>query len=346
VLSDDWASAHGLAWSPDGKEVWFTAARVGADSALNAVGLNGSERTLVPALGRFVLHDVAPDGTVLLERNTLRLEVRFRRFSDPEERDLSWLDLSKVVQLSPDASRLLFYESGQGGGLEYSAYLRATDGAVPVRVGPGRATSLSPDGRWVLALPVRASDRVDVLPTGAGEPLVVRDPGFTAYEWASWLPDGETLVLTARRGTEQPRVYLRKLSGGPPVPVTPPGVAMWGNLVSPDGSRIVTRGQGGIGLQSLRGGEPQPLSLDSSTMDVTGWGGPDTLYVRNKTRFPGQLQRFNLKTQRLEPWLTLAPPDPSGVRRVNSISVSADAAAYAYSYSRQLSDLYVVDGLR
>jgi hypothetical protein len=120
---------------------------------------------------------------------------------------------------------------------------------------------------------------------------------------------------------------------------------MWGNLVSPDGSRIVTRGQGGIGLHSVRGGEPEPLSLDSS-MEVTGWGGPETLYVRDKTRFPGQLQRFNLKTHRLEPWLTLAPPDPSGVRRVNSISVSADAAAYAYSYSRQLSDLYVVDGLR
>jgi len=39
VLSGGWASLNGLAWSPDGREVWFTATRVGADCALHAVDL-------------------------------------------------------------------------------------------------------------------------------------------------------------------------------------------------------------------------------------------------------------------------------------------------------------------
>jgi DNA-binding winged helix-turn-helix (wHTH) protein len=105
VLSGDWASLNGLAWSPDGREVWFTATRVGADSALHAVDLEGHVRMLVPALGRLVLHDVFGDGRVLLERTTLKSEVRFRGASDNEERDLSWLDLPRVAQLSATAGR-------------------------------------------------------------------------------------------------------------------------------------------------------------------------------------------------------------------------------------------------
>ena len=33
TLSSDWSSSQGLAWSPDGREVWFTASKVGADNA-------------------------------------------------------------------------------------------------------------------------------------------------------------------------------------------------------------------------------------------------------------------------------------------------------------------------
>ncbi len=43
-LSHDWYSAQGLAWSPDGREVWFTARAMGADRYLSAVDLSGNER--------------------------------------------------------------------------------------------------------------------------------------------------------------------------------------------------------------------------------------------------------------------------------------------------------------
>src|SRR4029079_14646324 len=59
VLSSGWASLNGLAWSPDGREVWFTATRVGADCALQAVDLEGHVRVLVAALRRLALHDGA-----------------------------------------------------------------------------------------------------------------------------------------------------------------------------------------------------------------------------------------------------------------------------------------------
>jgi DNA-binding winged helix-turn-helix (wHTH) protein len=349
TLSSDWASTEGLAWSPDGREVWFTAARVGADSALHAVALDGRERMVVPALGRLILHDIAPDGAVLLERNTLRLEVRYRRSSEPEERDLSWLDLSRVVQLSSDGNWLLTFESGEGGGPDYSVYLRRTEGSVPIRIGTGRPTGLSGDGRWVLSLPLRNPDHVDLLPTGAGEPRSIRDEGFTAYEWAGFLPDGESVVVTARKGVEEPRMYRRRLAGGPATPLTPPGVAMWHDTLSPDGRRFVApcRRGGEPCLHFLDGGDPRPVPGLDGSKQVLGWSGSESLYLRarDRTHLPVQLERLDLATGRARPWLVLAPADRSGVRGINSISVTADGTAYAYSYSRQISDLYVVRGL-
>jgi hypothetical protein len=41
VLSSGWTTLRGLSWSPDGREVWFTAASVGGSRALHAVSLSG-----------------------------------------------------------------------------------------------------------------------------------------------------------------------------------------------------------------------------------------------------------------------------------------------------------------
>src|SRR5262245_6979451 len=55
----EWGSLQGLSWSPDSREVWFTATREGADLGLYAVGPSGSVRTVVPATGRLILHDIS-----------------------------------------------------------------------------------------------------------------------------------------------------------------------------------------------------------------------------------------------------------------------------------------------
>ena len=43
TLASGFYTAQGLAWSPDGKEVWFTGSRVGANRALYAVTLRAAE---------------------------------------------------------------------------------------------------------------------------------------------------------------------------------------------------------------------------------------------------------------------------------------------------------------
>jgi len=45
---------------------------------------------------------------------------------------------------------MLIEEDGDGGGPNYSVYLRKTDGSAAVRLGEGRAIALSPDSAWVV----------------------------------------------------------------------------------------------------------------------------------------------------------------------------------------------------
>jgi DNA-binding winged helix-turn-helix (wHTH) protein len=348
TLSAAWASIQGLAWSPDSQEVWFTAARVGADSALFAVTLDGQVRPVAPALGRLVIHDIAPDGRVLLERNTLRAEVRFRGPDDSAERDLSWLDLARVVELTPDGRSLLFMESGEGGGPDYGVWLRRTDGSMPVRLGRGWAMGLSPDGAWVLSVPVRHPDRIDMLPTGAGETRSIKDDGIAAYEWAGWLPDGKRIAFTGRAPGAGARVYVRELAGGTPRPITPPGVVVYRNTITPDGAYLAAPCGKQACLYPIDGtAKPQPIAgTEGCICNVLGWDRSGALYLRDAKRTPPtRVLRVDPKTGQREPWRELEPPERSGLVGVGNISLTPDGKAYAYNYARQLSDLYVVAGL-
>jgi hypothetical protein len=42
----------------------------------------------------------------------------------------------------------------------------------------------------------------------------------------------------------------------------------------------------------------------------------------------------------------LAPSDPAGVTAVLNVRMTADGKAYAYSFDRELSDLFLVEGVR
>jgi hypothetical protein len=54
----------------------------------------------------------------------------------------------------------------------------------------------------------------------------------------------------------------------------------------------------------------------------------------------------NVSTGQRTPWKTLTPADPSGVDGMGPVEITPDAKAYAYGCSRDLSDLYLAEGLR
>ncbi|MGB6386210.1 MAG: protein kinase, partial [Terriglobales bacterium] len=153
TLSTGWDSVQGLAWSPDGAEIWFSATRTGGDRSLYAVNQSGNVRLLARVPGELTLLDVRRDGSVLLTRGNDRAGLIGLAPGDTKERDLSWLDWSVPGDLSADGRTVLFGETGEGGGPKYAVYLRKTDGSPAIRLSEGIGLGLSPDGKWALTRP-------------------------------------------------------------------------------------------------------------------------------------------------------------------------------------------------
>lgn len=346
VFSSSYSSIEGLAWSAAGDAVLFTAARVGSNTALRSIDLRGRERTLLPAAGRLVLHDVARDGRLLLERATLRGGASFVA-EDGTERDLSWFDATRIAALSPDGSTALLSETGDAGGAGYAAYLRRTDGSPPVRLGTGVATGLSPDGRFVLAVPLDEPTRIDVLPTGPGQARELRFAGIAQYEWASFTPDGTRVVFVAGERDRNMRVWVGDKDGGTARPITPEGLILTRDLVSPDGRSLVGPCRPRtFCLYPLDGGEGTRLNgLDGFLPVAWDPSGRSLLVQQRQRSLPARLERVDLKSGAHTPWKTLSPRDPVGVSDVGYVAVSRDGRSLAYSFSRRLSELYLVPHL-
>ncbi|MEO6222247.1 MAG: serine/threonine-protein kinase, partial [Vicinamibacterales bacterium] len=132
----------GIAWSPDGTELWYSQRDGAGSSSILAVRPGGTPREVWRGSG-LVLQDIASDGTVLAVAEDLRGGVFVQRAGTTEVLDLGWLDGSIAVDMSPAGDALLINEAGDAGG---AFYLRKLDGSPAVRLGAGAALSWSSKG--------------------------------------------------------------------------------------------------------------------------------------------------------------------------------------------------------
>ena len=203
TLSDGWLSIQGLAWSPDGREVWFTATKSGTLSALWGVSLDGTLRLLYRSPLRLQLEDVAADGRVLVTGVNIRSELHAGSFRDRTERDLSWFDYSSGASMSADGKLIAFTESGEGAANKYGVFVRPTDGGPALRVADGGQAFLSPDGKLVLVISDDQKSAIFV-PTGAGTPKTIPVPKIEIIANAAWFPDGKRVLLMGNEARPPP----------------------------------------------------------------------------------------------------------------------------------------------
>ncbi|HTO87545.1 MAG TPA: protein kinase [Thermoanaerobaculia bacterium] len=337
----------GLAWSPRG-EIWFTGAKSGANRALYASSVSGKLRLLARVTGILTLQDVGRDGRVLMTHDTNRQEIFARGPGFEKERDLSWLDWSQAIDISPDGKALLFAESGEGGGPGYSIYLRSTDGSPAVRLGEGNGYGLSPDGKWAIAAVKFATDPQLVLyPTGAGEARFLPREGLRLQR-AVWFPDGKRLAVTANEPGHGARIYVWDLAGGKPRALTPEGYRSFAQGVSPDGKLIAVRGPDEkVYLYPTSGGEPTAVPGATPEDTPSGWSADGrALYVYRRRELPAKVYLLDITTGRKQLFRELMPSDSAGVTGVAPPHFTPDGSFYAYSCLRTLSDLYLVEGLK
>ncbi len=348
-LTPIWSSTSGLAWSPDGSEVWFTAGRTGNVRALHGVDLDGNVRLIDGAPADLVLQDVSATGDVLLTRNTALRGIVGLAPGATEEQDLSWLDWSMPCDLSRDGTLMLFNEQGQGGGPGYTVYMRPTDGSPAVRLGPGICDALSPDKKWAITGSFDPADRIIEVPTGAGEPREYHLTGLSGYGNMVSLP-GDRLLVGGAGPDHPPGLYLVEVKENitlrPVAPVGPRG----GFAASADGTRVAfADGNGNMWIAPIEGGgqqEPVAGVLPNETVISFDSDGRSLLVARSLQPGGLEVDRLDPQTGKRDIWRKLAPAEPAGVIDIGPMFISADARAYVYSYRRVLGTLYLAQGLR
>jgi Tol biopolymer transport system component len=345
-LSSGWVSLEGIVWSPAGDEIWFTSTNSGSSSNPNAVTLSGKLRSITNVPGGMWLEDMR-DGTALMVTQQTRIGIRGLTPGGKEEHELGWFGWSLLRDVSRDGHKIVFEEEGEGGGPNYTVFVRDTDGTPPARIGPGTGEAISPDNKWVITKPAKGG-QLSVVPTGAGESRVLTHDAIS-YQTMRWLQDGKHLLAIGIEAGHGARDYLIDLSNGDSKPITPEGTA--GVAVSPDGKDIAVLGPDGKrGIWPFDGGGGLRLvpGLDSNYF-VCGWsqdGG--SLYVVSSQRgdYVAKVYKANIATGKMEFWKTFGTDVAAGGAGVGSPHFSSDGTAYAYVHSRNLSQAYVVTGLK
>jgi WD40 repeat protein len=356
VLSSGWADFWGLAWSPDGRELWFSGSRPceGFGGTLYSVDMTGSQRVLASTPGSLNLLDVAKDGRALVAQGAFSQSTRV--WGAPEhsdERGLIGLHYSWPADVSQDGKVVLLNTMSKcaaGSEASFGAYVWHLDRNAPVRVADDAMNGkISPDGRSLLFLD---STRIRVQRVGAGTSRTVELslPPSTIAVAAAWMPDGEGFVVASAGPTGETTV--RRLDGrtgtvlatSAPFSGEPDMAAL---PVSPDGLSVAAKSvSGSLLVVPLDGRPPQEVpNTDANDVPVQWNQDCRHLFVYRAGEIPSRVFRVEISTGRRAPWKEIRPPDISATG-LGSLHLTRDGRIGVYGYEHARATLYLVTGLR
>jgi len=344
----------GLAWGPDGQDIWFSEEKEGS-SSLFSLSPSGKRRLLLHQAGRLRLLDVARDGRVLAALDNELKGVMGRFSAAGQERDMGWNEANIATQISADGTQVLLGQGGDWGTLMGSIYLRPMDGPPAVRVGEGERFALSPDGQWVLTSTSSSPSQLSLIPTGPGTPKAIplSKAIFVSHLW--FLPGKQGFLLWGMAPGGNQSLFVVGPEGGMPRLLLD-GASVWqgSEPVSPDGRcvAVINYNPGdvmnsGLKLVPVDGGPAINVRGTQRGDILSGWTVDGRgLLLFNRDGLPARMVRLDLATGRRDPLLEFMPADPSGISGIQEIHMSRDNRSYTYNYVRRLSDLYLIEGLK
>jgi serine/threonine protein kinase/Tol biopolymer transport system component len=352
VLTPEWESEHGLAWRPDGKEIWFSAVEKGNNLNLMAVDLSGNLRPLIVLPDGITLQDISSDGRVLFTKDAKRLAMAFGVVGDTGDSEQSWHDWNVAKDIAVDGAFILFEDSSEAAGKNYAVVLRKPDGSPPIRLAEGSAGGLSPDGKWAISLSPDNPPQLTLLPTGPGQARSIPASGLDHINsaWARFLENGKQIMVNASQRGRAGRCYALDLAGADPSPVTPEGIRCGPS--SPDSRFLIgTDANHRVAIYSLGGGTSDGGTSRSipgldTDFEPTQWSKDgSSLYGYRRGEIPSKVYKVEIATGKQSVVKELHPGAPAGVVSVAPVVVSRDGARFVYSYNQTLSTLYLVAGV-
>jgi Tol biopolymer transport system component len=346
--SSTWGSTSGLAWNPKGDEVWLSSE---GDAGRNifAVGVAGPERIVLSLPGRHSLHDIAPDGRLLMGIEDGRREAVVGHPGDPKERNLTWFDWSWIGGLSEDGKMVLLVEQAAGVHGRNTIYVRPVDGGPAMRIGEGtaRGKPISRDGQWIVAEVSQRPSRLDILPIGTGQVRPI--PMQTIENVLGWqlFSDNRRLAVLGQQAGEPLHLFELTIDGSkPPRQISPLPIA-WPIVMSNDEHTIAATGPDDrVILIPVNGGEPQRVESCGPGDVPIGWTTDNrALWVYHRARTNASIDRADISGTGRTRWHTIQPADSAGILDIMPVHITADGQTYGYGYRRVVSDLYVVSGL-
>lgn len=342
-LATEWKSLKGLAWDPQGEEIWFGGSKISKRQNINAVSLSRQLRQNVYELpGVYCrVEDISDDGRILITQGSAHSTMTILEGNSASDAVSSQFAWTTSADLSADGKTLLYYEWGYeaaDSSEDNTVLLRKLDSSELIRLGPGKALALSGDGNWALALQNKPQLHLALLSTSTREARNLTNPGMKEYHYASFYPDGRHILFTAveTRDDASLRSYVQDIDTGEVRPLTDEGTVAL--RVSPDGKSVVTlQPDQTFYIQPLNGGEPTPIrGLESKDEPIQWSDDGRALYVIGAGEFATKIYRVDIATGRRRSWKEIDPLNKVGLigLEVNpgGILITPDGRVCVYTY--------------
>jgi hypothetical protein len=184
-----------------------------------------------------------------------------------------------------------------------------------------------------------------LIPTGAGEVTELKPAGIENISPVGFAADSRRIAVIANEPGHLARNYLLDTTLGKLQPVTPEGIR---GPVTPDGKCLILRGNRS---------SPQliPVDTGSPIRETKGLQDRDRLiqvtadgaeaFVANYNGLSATIFRIHLHSGDRQRVKTLEMGDPTGGFGVIRVLTRPDGQYFAYGTLRQLSELYLLQGL-
>ncbi|BDC52121.1 hypothetical protein F183_A44360 [Bryobacterales bacterium F-183] len=345
ILVDMRPALEGLAWTPDGKEIWFASARAGEANRIEAVDVEGKVRTVLATPAGMRLQDIAADGSVLITRLADYSEMI--GVSGTNTSQLSWLNASSPRQISADGKRILFTELSQATGPRRAAAIRdISSTSVVQRLGEGDALDISQDGSKALAILHGNPTQFVVYSVSNGQATKI--PTSVSYpNSAQFHPDGQSIIFEGAPAGKFDSLWQQGISNAQARSFSPEGVSMTGHAVSPDGEYVcATAPDGKLTLYPIHGSAVRAIPGTSSRDRFVQWHKEGkAIYAYDPHEVPLHMSLIEVSTGNRTMAGEFVPNDTTGVKYIEAV-LSSDATTAVYGLTHFLSTLQTVKGLK